>query len=93
MRQFVFFRVATVSRLSICTIICQLCTFASTMAARAAGSRQQWSSPQPGFQCLASVRTDFDKDQCYVFELAHCPATGLVAAALSNRRIKLFNFK
>ena len=47
----------------------------------------------PGFQCLASVRTDFDKDQCYVFELAHCPATGLVAAALSNRRIKLFNFK
>lgn len=45
------------------------------------------------FQCVSSVRVDFDqKDQCYVFELAHSPGAGLVAAALSNRRIKLFNF-
>ena len=47
-----------------------------------------------GFECVASVRTDFDqKDQCYVFELAHSPGASLVAAALSNRRIKLFNFR
>lgn len=46
-----------------------------------------------GFHLLSSVRVDFDlKDQCYVFELAHSPGAGLVAAALSNRRIKLFNF-
>ena len=51
-------------------------------------------SAGPGFQCITSVRTDFDqKDQCYVFELAHSPGAGIVAAALSNRRIKLFNFR
>ncbi|KAL4444367.1 hypothetical protein ABPG75_012104 [Micractinium tetrahymenae] len=45
------------------------------------------------FCCASTVRVDFDqKDQCYVFELAHSPGADLVAAALSNRRIKLFNF-
>lgn len=45
------------------------------------------------FQCVSAVRVDFDqKDQCYVFELTHSPGAGIVAAALSNRRIKLFNF-
>lgn len=46
------------------------------------------------FQIVSSARVDFDqKDQCYVFELAHSPGAGIVAAALSNRRIKLFNFR
>ena len=46
------------------------------------------------FQCVSSVRTDFEaQDTCYVFELAHSPGGSLVAAALSNKRIKLFNFR
>ncbi|KAI3427924.1 hypothetical protein D9Q98_006316 [Chlorella vulgaris] len=44
-----------------------------------------------GFQCVSSVRVDFQSDATYVFELAH-NGQGLVAAALSNTRIKLFNF-
>jgi hypothetical protein len=47
----------------------------------------------PGFQCVSSVRVDFDnKDQCYVFQLTH-NGQGLVAASLSNKRIKLFRFR
>lgn len=45
-----------------------------------------------GFQSVANVRVDFDRDQTYVFELAHS-STGIVAAALSNKRIKLFQFR
>lgn len=45
-----------------------------------------------GFQCVSSVRVDFQSDATYVFELAH-NGQGLVAAALSNTRIKLFNFR
>lgn len=48
-------------------------------------------SASPGFQCVSSVRVDYDKDQCYVFQMVHSPGTGIVAAALSNKRIKLFN--
>lgn len=51
------------------------------------------SSGSQSWHFVSSARVDFDqKDQCYVFELAHSPGAGLVAAALSNRRIKLFNF-
>lgn len=60
--------------------------FAPPAAAAAAGH-------QGPFHCVSTVRTDFDaKDTCYVFELAHSPGSSLVAAALSNKRIKLFNF-
>jgi WD repeat-containing protein 89 len=46
------------------------------------------------FSLLSTISTDYDqKDQCYVLHLAHSPATGTVAAALSNRHIKLFNLK
>ena len=46
------------------------------------------------FQCVASLRTDFDRnDQCYVLDLVHCPATGTVAAPLSNRLVKLYKFR
>ena len=63
-------------------------------AAPAPAAQHAGFSAGPGFQCISSVRTDFDqKDQCYVFELAHSSGAGIVAAALSNRRIKLFNFK
>ena len=44
------------------------------------------------FSLLSTISTDYDqKDQCYVLHLAHSPATGTVAAALSNKQIKLFN--
>lgn len=46
----------------------------------------------PGFQCVSSIRVDFNKDATYVFDLCHNGA-GLVAASLSNTRIKLFNFR
>lgn len=57
-----------------------------------ASSAPVFSSSQ-SFQCVSSVRVDFNKDATYVFQLAHSPGTGLVAAALSNKRIKLFNFR
>lgn len=69
---------------------------ASTSAAAAAyvqphQARQQLSA---GFQCVSSVRTDFDQqDQCYVLDLVHSPAAGVVAASLSNRRVKLYKFR
>lgn len=51
------------------------------------------AAQQGPFHCVSTVRTDFDaKDTCYVFELAHSPGSSLVAAALSNKLIKLFNF-
>lgn len=52
------------------------------------------AATQGPFHCVSTVRTDFDaKDTCYVFELAHSPGSSLVAAALSNKLIKLFNFR
>ncbi|KAG7672988.1 hypothetical protein Ndes2526B_g08485 [Nannochloris sp. 'desiccata'] len=60
-----------------------------------AGSPYQLSlapSTRSNFSLLSTISTDYDqKDQCYVLHLAHSPATGMVAAALSNRQIKLFN--
>jgi hypothetical protein len=42
-------------------------------------------------RALSSVRADHGAaDPCYVFQLAHSPATGLVAATLSSRRVKLY---
>lgn len=44
------------------------------------------------WHCAASIRVDFDQqDRCYVLELISQPSEGLVAARLSNRRIKLFS--
>jgi len=46
------------------------------------------------FSLLSMISTDYDqKDQCYVLHLAHSLATGTLAAALSNRQIKLFDLK
>lgn len=46
------------------------------------------------FQCVSAIRTDFDQqDQCYVLDLVHSPAAGVVAASLSNRRAKLYRFR
>ena len=46
------------------------------------------------FTLVSTISTDFDKnDQCYVLHLAHAAATGSLAAALSNRHIKLFALK
>jgi WD40 repeat protein len=51
-------------------------------------------SARSNFSLLSTISTDYDqKDQCYVLHLAHSPATGTVAAALSNRQIKLYNLK
>lgn len=52
------------------------------------------SGPPCQFSLLSSISTDYDKtDQCYVLHLAHCAATGSVAAALSNQQIKLYALK
>ena len=57
------------------------------------------SDPSPAsaaalFSCVASVRTDFNRgDQCYVLHLAQAPGQPLVAASLSNGRIKLFSVR
>ena len=38
------------------------------------------------------LKTDFDSgDQCYVFDVAASTTTGIVAAALSNHTVKLYN--
>lgn len=38
------------------------------------------------------LKTDFDSgDQCYVFDVAASVTTGIVAAALSNHTVKLYN--
>ncbi len=70
----------------------------STSAAAAA-----YAPPQPetqnlpadaSFACVASVRTDFDQnDQCYVLDLVYSQATGMVAAPLSNKLVKLYRFR
>jgi len=45
-------------------------------------------------ELVSSISTDFDsKDQCYVLQVVHIPAAALVAATLSNRRVKLFSLK
>ena len=47
--------------------------------------------PTVSMNCIATINTDYDtKDQCYVLQLVHIPAAALVAATLSNRRVKLF---
>ena len=52
------------------------------------------SNPPVQFSLLSSISTDYDKnDQCYVLHLAHSNATGSIAAALSNRQIKLYSVK
>ena len=64
---------------------------AAAPAPAAAAHAPHHPFPRGALQCAAALRMDFDsKDTCYVFELAHSPALGLVAATLSNRRIKLF---
>jgi hypothetical protein len=41
--------------------------------------------------CSTKVRTDFDlHDKCYVTHLAHSQHLCLVAAALTNARLKLY---
>jgi len=52
-------------------------------------------SPRSNFVLLSTINIDYDqKDQCYVLHLAHSPAAGtVVAAALSNRQIKLFDLQ
>ena len=66
----------------------------TSMAALAAERSPGASGSVSQFHCVASFRTDFDQqDQCYVFELVHSEQLGLVAARLSNRRIKLFSLR
>ncbi|GAB4815922.1 hypothetical protein N2152v2_002968 [Parachlorella kessleri] len=63
-----------------------------TLPAAAMVTPPQYLPAGHSFQCVASLRTDLDKnDQCYVLDLVHCPATGMVAAPLSNRLVKLYN--
>ena len=46
------------------------------------------------FECVANVRVDYDsQDTCYVLHLAHSPAASIAAAALSNRRLKLYTLR
>lgn len=46
------------------------------------------------FHLLGTVNTDFNQsDQCYVLQLASNPTSSHVAAALSNKHIKLFSLR
>ena len=46
------------------------------------------------WHCAGSTRVDFDQqDRCYVLDLVSQPSQGLVAARLSNKRIKLFSLR
>ena len=45
-----------------------------------------------GLNAVSVLRTDFDSgDQCYVFDVAASTNLGIVAAALSNNTVKLYN--
>ncbi|KAG2442663.1 hypothetical protein HXX76_002746 [Chlamydomonas incerta] len=67
------------------------------MAAAASDAQPSTSAPAapPGAlklpQCCGSARVDFNfNDPCYVFRAVPNPASGLVAASVSNQTIKLY---
>jgi WD repeat-containing protein 89 len=63
---------------------------ASTNCENFAGAPR--TAPHTALSLLTTVNADYDThDQCYVLQLAHIPAPGLVAAALSNRRLMLYS--
>lgn len=50
--------------------------------------------PSVPLNIVSSITTDYDtNDKCYVLQLVHIPTSALVAATLSNRRIKLFSIR